>query len=407
MITRLGVCTVPEPPDPNVGRPAVAPLESYVSLHDDFAVTLARVTPDLGQMFPEPDKFVPELTDGHVDCFTAAGILNYLNPSNAPAYATGGLPVLRPGIDGGAAWWLATQAKLTEKQIRAVFERARATDNPAGALTVEVHDIADTHVNHFARYYRAEQSRTWSRDDPIAATGEHAYGAKGHEAADAITGDRSWMLKPETVPRVDPDFMLTAGQKIGEHFGPERVRFHGPGNEFGNDMCYLPIRFDGANFPGGQDVVREQIYPDYVLPYLSGLYHVRPAARVIFGEHDGADIMRRCRAEEKRLGIRVSEFVTFHPYGPPSRVREFVDLLEPDEPWGITEIADDDIAEWLDFVLGVFVEPPQCICFLQQQWLKFYKDWWRGGKGLELTEIGRDVQTVIRYHTRRRRAAGR
>lgn len=408
-MTRIGCCLVPDHAPP--------PQASFDALRSELGVSMCRFTPSLSTLFPAPGVADFSVADVYVDRLNAAHIEVYLNPSNIPAHASNGVAAFVPGVGGSAAWWLAQQAHLPEESIAAIFDRAAELDDPEAALRqLEPAAATPSNIFHFAKNYRDEQGRTWCWNDPLnAAAGIHVYGDPQHADADRVSAPRPWCANADLVPHVDAAFMRAAGRQIGEHFGRDRVTFHGWGNEFGNADCWLPIRFDGANAAGGEDTMRTRAFPEMVVPYTEGLRSVQPDAKFIASEADGADILRRyCEVETEVFGTPPSSLLSFHPYGqgdgfPDGSYKkietEYLPIVQAHgkgRPYLFSEISDEGtgrFAEWLAEAVRRY--KPWAVFALREEWDQWFRDWLHGD--VTLTAKGEAVKPVTRAITKRRR----
>lgn len=111
--------------------------------------------------------------------------------------------------------------------------------------------------------------------------------------------------------QADATWTRIAAQVIVERFG-SMVDSYGIGNEPGDPS--LPWMQDDISRDGTRDGIRQQYFPEFVVPVVQGIRAANPNAIITGFEADSPTIQRRCMEAAKENGLRIN-VETVHPYG--------------------------------------------------------------------------------------------
>ena len=82
----------------------------------------------------------------------------------------------------------------------------------------------------------------------------------------------------------------------------------------GNEPGFGPWMDDDISRDGNVDYIRDDYFPNFIVPVAKGIRAADPAAIVSGFEADSPEIQLRCLTAAEELSVKI-DFETVHPYG--------------------------------------------------------------------------------------------
>lgn len=423
-MTVFGSCHNPTR-TPSPGQLSVPSLAGWQALGSVFGGPdlpqsqrpIVRTGGSLVELFPSPTETFFDVLDEEVELAKAGGWRVYIDPTNCPAWASGGKAAYVSGISGSSCATLVNHG-IKREHVGAIYDAALRNDKAAvqSAISAGLQQSgsgvdAQWLTDQFLGGYEGEKNATWCWNDPFTGGGGiHGYGDQPE--IDKYSGPRPHLTDISLMPHVDPRAMHYMGDALGARYG-DAVDFWGVGNEWDIYLFYMPMKFDGANRAGGPDVVK-WIADEWVEPFFEG---VRDGMRralisrepVFFGpEVAYGPTLPRFTAKDSPPAFRRYTALSGHWY--PENGWPTDTLLRDGHPFTCSEVdgpsvSDDatvtSIVDWTSKIVTEVAPKISAIIYLAGD--RFVDGW--GGGGTNVNRTGAEMKKLVQQLGARRRAA--
>jgi len=362
---------------------------SLALLHDVLGKTpFLRMSSSTADLFPASTVSNFDALDAQIEKVVEAGFGIYFNPTELPAWATGGKAAYTAGISGSSCAVLA-QWNVPKTLWEHLYSLMQTTEDTKQQNVIKtsldgVQGLTNNTTSiawHFIKNYKAELEHTWAWNNPEKPDGGiHVWGDSTFVEQDKLSAPRPYLLSAATIPHADPGAVNYIFETLIARY-LNVCNMIGYGNEPDIALFNPLILFDGVNGGNGGDIIKDRLIPEIYEPFLRSIYEAGVKSRPQVIGPDVAypgTLARMYTAFEEAGLIHSLNVLSFHCYGDGWRwpegsyehAKQYSTYLKDHKKTGlITEIDGVNITQWLRTILSLnlgfsgitFLEPTRFV----------------------------------------------